>query len=169
MNRDEFFAQLQKLSPKEIEARLSSGDRERLVLVHEFLQQNQSKEAPSGQLVRAATDASWAAVQGAAKAETRATFAIIISVVATLAALASAVIAFLGLKHQRAEPARSLKWRREQVVGFSGSTGAGHARQGNLLAPQVTDLYMCSNLATQIPPPFRHAPYLSQVRRGTAS
>jgi tRNA G37 N-methylase Trm5 len=99
MNRDEFFAQLLKLSPKEIEARLSSWDKEKLILVHEFLQQKQSKEAPSEQLVRAATDASWAAVEAATRADTRATTAIIISVVAMLAAVASAVVAFLGLKY----------------------------------------------------------------------
>jgi hypothetical protein len=37
MDRDEFFAQLDKLAPKEIEAQLSSWDKEKLVLVREYL------------------------------------------------------------------------------------------------------------------------------------
>ena len=63
MNRDELFAQLEKLSPKEIQTRLSSWDKEELVLVHEFLKQKQSKEAQSDQLVKAPTEVSWAAME----------------------------------------------------------------------------------------------------------
>jgi hypothetical protein len=37
MDRDEFFAQLDQLNLKEIEARLPSSDRERLALVQEYL------------------------------------------------------------------------------------------------------------------------------------
>jgi hypothetical protein len=37
MDRDEFFAQLGNFTPKEIEARLSSWDREELALVQEYL------------------------------------------------------------------------------------------------------------------------------------
>jgi hypothetical protein len=37
MDRDEFFAQLDNLTPKEIEARLSSWDSEELALVQEYL------------------------------------------------------------------------------------------------------------------------------------
>jgi len=92
------FRPTPKAFAKEIEARLSSWDKEKLVLVHEFLQQEQSKEAPSEQLVRAVTDA-WAAVEAATRAETRATTAIVISVAAMLAAVASAVVAFIGLKY----------------------------------------------------------------------
>ena len=39
MERDEFFAQLDQLTPKEIEKRLPSWDRESLVLVHEYFAQ----------------------------------------------------------------------------------------------------------------------------------
>jgi multiple antibiotic resistance protein len=98
-NWQSIFRPTPKAFAKEIEARLSSWDKEKLVLVHEFLQQEQSKEAPSEQLVRAVTDASWAAVEAATRAETRATTAIVISVAAMLAAVASAVVAFLGLKY----------------------------------------------------------------------
>ena len=94
MNRDEFFAQLQKLSPKEIEARLSSWDKKKLVLVHEFLQQKQSEVPQSEQAAGTETDAAWAAMEAATRAEFRATIAIIIAVGAMLAAVASAVVAF---------------------------------------------------------------------------
>lgn len=94
MNRDEFFAQLEKLSPKEIQARLFSWDKEELVLAHEFLKQKQSRETQSDQLGRAATEASWAAMGAATRAETRATIAMILAAGAMLAAMASAVFAF---------------------------------------------------------------------------
>ena len=94
MNRDELFAQLEKLSPKEIQTQLSSWDKEELVLVHEFLKQKQSKEAQSDQLVKAATEASWAAMGAATRADNMATIAIVLSVGAMLAAVASAVVAF---------------------------------------------------------------------------
>jgi hypothetical protein len=47
MDRDEFFAQLDKLAPKEIDARLSSWDKERLVLVREYL----AKQGKAPQIV----------------------------------------------------------------------------------------------------------------------
>ena len=43
MNRDEFFAELDQLTPKEIEARLPSWDKDKLALVREYLEQTRSK------------------------------------------------------------------------------------------------------------------------------
>ena len=48
MDRDEFFAQLDQLTPKEMEARLSSWDRDTLLLVQEyFAKQSQPKAPPT--------------------------------------------------------------------------------------------------------------------------
>jgi hypothetical protein len=52
MNRDEFFAELDQLTPKEIEARLSSWDREKLVLVQAYFQEREAKAAETDHLAR---------------------------------------------------------------------------------------------------------------------
>ena len=98
MDRDEFFAQLDELTPKEIEARLPSWDKEQLILVQEYLEQR-AKPRQSDQLAQAATDAAWAATEMAMKANARATLALIVSLCALLAAVTSAVVGFLGLQH----------------------------------------------------------------------
>jgi hypothetical protein len=46
MDRDEFFAQLDQLTPKEIEARLPSWDKEKLVLVQEYFANRDRARAP---------------------------------------------------------------------------------------------------------------------------
>jgi acetoin utilization deacetylase AcuC-like enzyme len=98
MDREAFFAHLDKLTPKEIEARLPSWDKEKLVLVQDYLEQKRANKAQSAEGARASTDAAWAATEAAMQANTKATIAIIIAVGAMLAAVASTVVALLGLQ-----------------------------------------------------------------------
>ena len=101
-DRDEFFALLEGLTPKEIEARLSSWDREELSLVQEYLERKEldrTKVAQAGQADSAPSkDAAKAAVEMAMGANMRATAALIISAGAMLAAVLSAIIALVGLR-----------------------------------------------------------------------
>jgi hypothetical protein len=103
VGRDEFFAELDGLTEKEIEARLDLWDREQLALIQEYLDQRvlalakaeqaaQTKAAPSAQ------DAVASLVEVASTANTKATAALILSVGAMLAAMASALVAFLALR-----------------------------------------------------------------------
>ncbi len=46
VDRDEFFAQLDQLTPKEMEARLSSWDRDTLLLVQEYFAKQSQPKAP---------------------------------------------------------------------------------------------------------------------------
>ena len=92
MDRDKFFAQLDQLTTKEIEERLSSWDKEKLLLLEEYLDQSRDKVAQSDQRSRAAADAAmWA--------NTKATVALIIAVGAMMAAVLSAAVVVLGLQH----------------------------------------------------------------------
>lgn len=104
VERDEFFAELDRLTEKEIEARLDLWDREQLALIQEYLDQKvlarakaeqseQIKPAPSDQDAVAASLA-----EVASTANTKATAALILSVGAMLAAIASALVAFLALR-----------------------------------------------------------------------
>ena len=77
MDRDEFFAQLDKLTPQEIEARLPGWDKEKLALVQEYLEQTRSKAPSADQVAQAAKDAAWAAAELASKANERATVALL--------------------------------------------------------------------------------------------
>jgi RNase adaptor protein for sRNA GlmZ degradation len=95
MDRDEFFAQLDQLTPKEIEARVPSWDKEQLMLVQQYLEQRRTKPRQSDQLTQAATDAT----EMAMRANARATLSLIVSLCALLAAVTSAVVGFLGLQH----------------------------------------------------------------------
>ena len=100
MNRDEFFAELDQLTPKEIEARLPSWDKDALALVQEYLEQTRSKAPQTDPVAQAARDAAWAAAEMASKANERATVAFIIAIGAMLAAIASTVVALLGLRYE---------------------------------------------------------------------
>jgi hypothetical protein len=95
MDRDEFFVQLDQLTPQEIEARLSSWSTEQLRWAQEYLARY--SEPPPDQVARAATDAARAATEIAMRANARSTIAIIIAVGAMLAAIASAVALFVAL------------------------------------------------------------------------
>ena len=92
MDRDKFFAQLDQLTTKEIEERLSSWDKEKLLLLEEYLDQSRDKVAQSDQRSRAAADAAMWAI-------TKATVALIIAVGAMMAAVLSAAVVVLGLQH----------------------------------------------------------------------
>ena len=98
MDREEFFAELDQLTPKEIEERLSSWDKDQLLVLQDYLSGKQAK-AQSNEVVRAATDAAWSVAEVAMRANTKATIAIIIAVSAMLAAITSAVVALLDLQY----------------------------------------------------------------------
>ena len=105
VERDEFFAELDRLTEKEIEARLDSWDREQLALIQEYLDQRVSARAKAEQAaqIKAAPSAQDDAVvaslvEVASTANTKATAALILSVGAMLAAMASALVAFLALR-----------------------------------------------------------------------
>jgi hypothetical protein len=98
MDRDEFFVELDRLSEKEIEARLASWGRDQLLLVQEYLDQRRS-QGPQADAV-AAKEAASAAAQMASRANDRATVAFIISIGAMLAAITATVVALLGLRYE---------------------------------------------------------------------
>jgi hypothetical protein len=110
MDRDEFFTQLDQLTPKEIEERLPSWDMEQLVLAQEYLalkelEQTRAAEAVQTRAAEAVQtniakegDALLVSVQVARRSHTLAMLALIFSVGAMLAAVAAAIIAFLALR-----------------------------------------------------------------------
>ena len=104
VGRDEFFAELDGLNEKEIEARLDLWDQEQLALIQEYLDQRVLGRAKAEQAAQinagpSAQDAVVASlVEVANAANTKATAALILSVGAMLAAIASALVAFLALR-----------------------------------------------------------------------
>ena len=106
VERDEFFAELDGLTEKEIEARLDLWDREQLALIQEYLDQRvlaRAKAEQAAQIKAAAAPSDQDAVvaslvEVASTANTKATAALILSVGAMLAAMASALVAFLALR-----------------------------------------------------------------------
>ena len=104
VGRDEFFAELDGLTEKEIEARLDLWDQEQLALIQEYLDQRVLGRAKTEQpaQIKAAPSAQDAVVASLAEvantANTKATAALILSVGAMLAAMASALVAFLALR-----------------------------------------------------------------------
>ena len=105
IERDEFFAELDGLTEKEIEARLDLWDREQLALIQEYLDQRvmgRAKAEQAAQITAAPSaqdDAAMASlVEIASTANTKATAALILSAGAMLAAIASALVAFLALR-----------------------------------------------------------------------
>lgn len=103
VDREKFFAELDQLTESEIEARLATGvwREDKRPLVRAYLEQKKlawAKAAQADQLevARSAKDAAWAAVTEAKGANRRATIAIIVSAGATLAAVASVVVAYLA-------------------------------------------------------------------------
>ena len=99
MDRDKFFVVLDKLTPSQIEARLSSWDNEQLKLVEEYVARRAIKSAQGKHGAQPATHRELVAVALATKANKTATVALIIAIGAMLAALASGVVAFQALQH----------------------------------------------------------------------
>jgi len=105
VERDEFFLDDKATTEKEIEARLDLWDREQLALIQEYLDQRvmgRAKAEPAGRITAAPSaqdDAAMASlVEIASTANTKATAALILSAGAMLAAIASALVAFLALR-----------------------------------------------------------------------
>jgi hypothetical protein len=113
MDRNEFFAVLDQLTPSQIEARLSLWDHEQLIWAGEYLDRRDSSAAQAEQggalpvadaesapaLPVADAGESAAAAAMARRANTVATVAIIIAIGAMLAAIASGLVAFEALQN----------------------------------------------------------------------
>jgi preprotein translocase subunit SecF len=100
MDRDEFFAELDGLTEKEIEGRLSSWDRGQLVLVQEYIDKKveRAKAAQAAQPERANEDAVRVSVEVSRRAHSMALMALIVALGAMMAAIASTFVAFLALR-----------------------------------------------------------------------
>ena len=100
VERDEFFAELNGLTEKEIEARLDLWDQDQLALIQEYLDQRVLGRVKAEQAaqIKAAPSVVASLVEVASTANTKATAALILSVGSMLAAIASALVAFLALR-----------------------------------------------------------------------
>jgi hypothetical protein len=104
MKRDQFFAQLDQLSPAEIEAQLPAWDIEQLILAQEYINQKAaaSEDVPPTKVppksIPPRDNEAQSSLEVARRAHTAAMMAIIISIGAMLAALAAALLAFLALR-----------------------------------------------------------------------
>jgi len=110
VNRDEFFAELDKLTDQEIEKRLPLFDREQLLLVQQYI--DRRGEEPQDQVpgrhrtVRRfpepssdTRNATLVALITARKATSMAAAALILSIGAMLTAIVAGVMAYLMLPH----------------------------------------------------------------------
>jgi len=100
LNREQLIAELDKLSAEEIEAGLEAGvwSEPRRQFVEHYLDQMQVTTLQL-EATEAAKAAAQLAVEKSRKAISIATAALIIAAGAMLAAIASAFVAFLGLRH----------------------------------------------------------------------
>ena len=96
MDRNLFFAELDQLTPSQIEARFPSWDSEQLKLVEEYLERGTIRPAQGGQSI---TQAESVAVAMATKANRIAAIALIIAIGAMFAAIAAGLVAFQALQH----------------------------------------------------------------------
>ena len=97
VNRDEFFAELDGLTDREIEERLATWDMERLTLAQEYIQARfgAAEAPPEHGDDTVAARAAMIAVQAAKAANMRALAALIIAVGAMLTAIVSGLIVVL--------------------------------------------------------------------------
>jgi hypothetical protein len=99
MDREQFVAELEQLTPNEIAERLGSLDAEQLALLQDYLRSkglddaSASKSKPSP----AKDEAVRLSVETSQRAHSMAMLAAILSVGAMLAAIAAAVVGFLAL------------------------------------------------------------------------
>jgi hypothetical protein len=100
VNRDQLFAELNKLSADEIEAGLDAGvwSGDRRQLVEHYLDQLQVTTMQM-EAAEAAKAAAQSAERQSSRATSLATAALIVAVGAMIAAVASAFVAFLGLQN----------------------------------------------------------------------
>ena len=96
MDRNQFFAELDQLTPSQIEARFPSWDSEQLKLVEEYLERGAIRPAQAAQSI---TQAESVAVAMATKANRIAAIALIIAIGAMFAAIAAGLVAFQALQH----------------------------------------------------------------------
>ena len=110
VNRDEFFAELDTLTDQEIHERLPLWDREKLLLVQDYVDRREGEplEVASGPPKRArmqsevdlgARDAAVVALEAAKKANTMAVSALILSAGAILTATLAGAAAYLALQN----------------------------------------------------------------------
>lgn len=91
VDRDQFFAELDRLTEQEIEARVPMWDRERLDLVEEYIDLRWDQATRNTR-----EEAALVAAQVARRAATRATAALILALGAWLTAGVSGLIAYLA-------------------------------------------------------------------------
>lgn len=110
VNRDEFFAQLEKLTDQEIEQRLPLFNREQLLLVQQYVDQrsetpqgrvSEPRQAPPRESERNSDtrSAALAALLAARKATFIAAAALILSIGAMLTAIVAGVMAYLTVRN----------------------------------------------------------------------
>ena len=109
VNRDEFFAELDKLTDRQIEERLPLWDRERLILVQEYIDGREGEPMGAAQPLEparkqpetdsSAKDAALVALAAAKKANTVALSALIISLGAMLTAVMAGAMVYLILNN----------------------------------------------------------------------
>ena len=110
VNRDEFFAELDRLTDQQIEERLPLWNREELMMVQQYIDQRTiepPEEAPKApeqeqkpvSSERITRDAAVVALAAARKASTMAVSALILSIGAMMAALVAGAIAYLSLNN----------------------------------------------------------------------
>jgi hypothetical protein len=97
VNRDEFFAELDGLTEKEIEEQLATWDMERLTLAQEYIRARFAATEVQPELAEdmAAVRVAMAALRAAKSANTRALAALILAVGAMLTAIVSGLIVVL--------------------------------------------------------------------------
>ena len=100
MNRDEFFAVLDQLTPSQIEGRLPLWDHDQLKWVGEYLERRDGRASATQPRDALPLDATLAAmVAMTAKANKMATAALVIAIGAMLAAVVSGLVAIQVLQH----------------------------------------------------------------------
>jgi hypothetical protein len=100
VNRDEFFAELDRLTEREIEAQLPKWDMERLTLAQEYVESRlpqpaRTSDAVETEDIQSAKAIALVAVQTSRRANLRAVAALILSIGAMLAAVLSGVMVVL--------------------------------------------------------------------------
>jgi hypothetical protein len=103
VERDQFFLELDGLSEQEIEAQLDLYDKEQLALIQEYLDRRvealtKAEQVPPTKSAPSLQDAVASLAKVANTANDKATAALIVSLGAMLAAMASALVAFLALR-----------------------------------------------------------------------
>jgi hypothetical protein len=100
MDRNEFFAILDQLTPSQIEARLPLWDHDQLKWLGEYLERRDGNAAKTGQGARPVTEAVAAVAAMASRASKIATVSLIIAIGAMLAAIVAGLAVYEALQRR---------------------------------------------------------------------